>query len=190
MATKKSINLNVLFYQPKQKQEKKYNICYYGTYRKNRKKYFKKYFVSKDFILSTSPKSIKKFIKDGCLFTPCKRFVWGKQKDTLGLFKYTLYIEDEWIHTNFHNLADRFYEALSNETVVLFDKSCKHTLLNSELKNTNYESFLIDSLDDIKNRDYKEDLEKQKQWLQIVSEEKEKVLKKISDILTKKEGML
>ena len=121
---KYSVNLNALFYQPKQHQTKKYNICYFGTYRLNRAKYFKKYFTSKQFILSTSPKSIKKFIKDGCIFTACKRFEWGTKKDTLGLFKYTLYIEDEWIHQNFHNLADRFYESLSNGTVILFDESC------------------------------------------------------------------
>lgn len=183
---KYSVNLNALFYQSKEKQEKKYNVCYYGTYRKDRKKSFQKYFVSKDFILSTSPKSVKKFVKDNCIFTPCKRFVWGKTKDTLGLFKYTLYIEDEWIHSNFHNLADRFYEALSNETIILFDKSCKHTLEHSELKNVDYSMFLINSYDEILNRDYQKDLKIQKEWIKTVEQEKQKAFKRLEEIITKK----
>lgn len=183
--TKNFVNFNALFYQPKEKQQKKYNICYYGTYRKDRVKYFKKYFVSKDFILSTSPKSIKKFAKDDCIFTPCKRFVWGNKKDTLGLFKYSLYIEDEWIHNNFHNLADRFYEALSNETVILFDKSCKHTLECSELKNVDYSSFLINSYDEILNRNYEKDLKIQKEWIKIVEKEKQKAFEQLENIIIK-----
>lgn len=181
---KYSVNLNALFYQPKEKQEKKYSICYYGTYRKDRKKSFQKYFTTKDFILSTSPKSVKKFIKENCIFTPCKRFVWGKTKDTLGLFKYTLYIEDEWIHNNFHNLADRFYEALSNDVVILFDNACKHTLEHSELKNVNYQNFLIDSLENLSSRNYENDLKEQKEWIKIVENEKQKVLLQLEKIIT------
>lgn len=180
-----SVNLNALFYQSKEKQEKKYDVCYYGTYRKNRKKYFQKYFVSENFILSTSPKSIKKFLKDKCIFTPCKRFIWGQSKDTLGLFKYTLYIEDEWIHNNFHNLADRFYEALSNGTVILFDISCQHTLEHSELKYVDYSKFLISSYEELFNRNYEEDLEIQKSWIKIVEKEKEKTFKQLEDIIIK-----
>ena len=177
------VNLNTLFYQPKQIQNKKYDICYYGTYRQNRKKYFQKYFVSKKFILSTSPKSVKKFIKDGCIFTPCKRFVWGKTKDTLGLFKYSLYIEDEWIHTNFHNLADRFYEALSNNTVILFDKSCLHTLQCSELKNFCFDNFIIDSYNDILCRNYDSDLKEQQKWIELIESEKSKTFNQLESII-------
>lgn len=177
------VNLNTLFYQPKQIQNKKYDICYYGTYRQNRKKYFQKYFVSKKFILSTSPKSVKKFIKDDCIFTPCKRFVWGKTKDTLGLFKYSLYIEDEWIHTNFHNLADRFYEALSNNTVILFDKSCLHTLQCSELKNFHFENFIIDSYQDVLKRNYDTDIKEQQKWIELIESEKNKTFNQLESII-------
>lgn len=177
------VNLNVLFYQPKLIQDKKYLICYYGTYRQNRRKYFQKYFKSSKFILSTSPKSVKKFVKDGCVFTPCKRFVWGRNKDTLGLFKYTLYIEDEWIHSNFHNLADRFYEALSNKTVVLFDKSCLHTLQCSELRNLDFNDFIINSYEDIFNRNYNVDLKKQQKWVELIETEKAKTYKQLEKII-------
>lgn len=180
---KYSVNFNCLFYQPKQKQNKKYEICYFGTYRKDRQKYFKKYFTDKKFILSCSPKSIKKFIKDGCIFTSCKRFVWGKTKDTLGLFKYTLYIEDEYIHNNFNNLSDRFYEALSNDVVILFDRSCINTLSKSEIKDTNYSDFIIDSLEDVKKRDYEQDLKKQREWIKIVEAKKENTFKEIENII-------
>lgn len=177
------VNLNCLFYEPKEEQNKKYKVCYYGTYRKNRRKYFKKYFTSKDFVLSTSPKSVKKFSKDECVFKPCKRFIWGKQKDTLGLFEYSLYIEDEWIHNNFHNLADRFYEAMSNKTVTLFDVTCKHTLSKSELKNFAYSEFIINSYDEIIQRNYEQDWNKQSQWLNMLARNKQKTLEQIESIL-------
>ena len=178
------VNLNALFFQPKEIQKKKYKVCYYGTYRKDRKKYFKKYFVSKGIHLSTNIRSFKKFAKDGCQASLCKKFIWGNKKDTLGLFKYSLYIEDEWIHNNFHNLADRFYEAMSNQTVTLFDKSCIHTLENSELKDKNYKDFIIDSYEEIEQRDYDKDWEKQKLWLDELQKQKENVLEEIYRIIT------
>lgn len=177
------LNLNSLFYQPKELQTKKYNICYYGTYRKDRKAYFQKYFINKDFILSTSPKSVKKFIKDNCIFKACKRFTWGKHKDTLGLFKYSLYIEDKWIHSNFHNLADRFYEAMSNATVTLWDKSCVNTLAKSELAKLDYKSFIVDSYNDIINRNYEEDWKIQQKWSVLLEQQKQKTLEQFRDII-------
>lgn len=181
------VNMNALFYEAdKEIPDKKYNMCYYGTYRKNRAVYFKKYFKSKDFIVSTSKKNVKKFKSLGCIFTPVDKFKWGGKKDTLGYFKYTLYIEDIYTHTCFNNLADRFYEALSNKTVILFDKSCINTLKQSEIANENWQDFIIDDFENIKKRDYEKDLASQQKWMDIVKTERQKALEKIEAILTEK----
>ena len=80
-------------------------------------------------------------------------------------------------------MADRFYEALSNETIILFDKSCIHTLQNSELKNVNYKDFLIDSYEEITKRNYNTDLQKQKKWIEIIEAEKQKTFKQLEEII-------
>jgi hypothetical protein len=181
------VNMNALFYEAdKQTPAKKYDVCYYGTYRKNRAMYFRKYFKSKEIILSTSKKNIKKFKSIGCDFTPVDKFKWGSKYDTLGYFKYTIYIEDEYTHKCFNNLADRFYEALSNKTVILFDKSCINTLRKSEIADENWQNFIIDDFEDIKNRDYEKDLASQQKWAEIVKAERQKALEKIEEIITKK----
>lgn len=177
------VNLNCLFFKQKQPQKKRFNICYYGTFRENRAKYFKKYFNNDNFILSTSPKNFKKFKSIGCKFKPCQKFVWNKNKDTLGLFKYSLYIEDEFTHTTYNHLADRFYEALSNDTIILFDKSCLNTLQKSEIKNLNYQKFVIDNLDNLNNRNYEEDLKEQNSWKKVIEQEQIKNFEKIEKIL-------
>lgn len=169
------LNLNLLFFRPKAVKAKKYRVCYFGTFRKDRAEYFKKYLNSKDFILSTSAKNFKKFQSIGCTFRPVGKFVWGKT-DTLGLFQYSLYIEDEFTHSHFNNLADRFYEALSNEVVTLFDRSVINTLRKSELSGLGFEDFLIDDPSAFKTRNYAEDWERQKQWIPIIESQKNLML--------------
>lgn len=179
------VNMNALFYQPGKIPKKKYDVCYYGTFRKNRSKYFKQYFTDDSFYLSTSNRNFKKFKSIGCKFTPVSKFVWSRTGyDTLGYFKYSLYIEDEYTHNVFNNLADRFYEALSNETVILFDESCINTLIKSEIGALDYNDFLISSFDDIKKRNYADDLAKQKKWIPTIAEEKANALKYIEKIIT------
>ena len=172
------LNINLLFYDEKPKQDKKYSFVYYGTFRKDRAKYFKKYF-DENIIVSTSKKNIKKFrtLDVSCKFA--NKFTWGKE-DTLGLFRYSLYIEDIHIHTNFNNLANRFYESLSNDAVVLFDKNCINTLKKSEL--TDYQDFLIESTD-LKNRNYEEDLKKQTKWKKLVAAARVVMLENFVEII-------
>lgn len=179
------VNMNALFYQEGKKiPRKKYGICYYGTYRRNRAVYFRRYFTDKRFMLSSSSKNFKKFKGIGCNFTPVNKFTWSKTGyDTLGYFKYSLYIEDTVTHSLFNNLADRFYEAISNETVILFDKSCVNTLKKSEIKDFDYSRFLIESFDDVKERDYQADLEEQKKWIPAILTEKQMALNKILEIV-------
>lgn len=79
-------------------------------------------------------------------------------------------------HTVFNNLSDRFYEALSNKTVTLFDQSCINTLKNSELKDCNYQNFIINSLDNLNKRDYKKEWEEQSKWIQVVENEQKRTI--------------
>lgn len=178
------LNLNLLFYSSKQEQEKKFPICYFGTYRKDRANYFKKYINSPDFILSTSSKNFKKFKFVGCNFRPAKKFVWGRERDTLGQFAYSLYIEDEFTHTHYNHLADRFYEALSNQTVTLFDVSCINTLKRSEIANLDFEAFLINGIVDVKNRNYQKDWAKQREWIPHIEKLRCEMLKNFLDAIS------
>ncbi len=179
------VNMNALFYRDDRDiPSKKYDICYYGTYRKNRAVYFKKYFCDKSIFLSTSSKNHKKFRGIGCEFTPVDKFKWSGKYDTLGYFKYSLYIEDVHTHKLFNNLADRFYEALSNKTVIVFDRSCENTLDKSEIAGFGWQDFIVDSLDDIKNRDYDKDIKAQQKWIPVVKAEKENALKTLETIIT------
>ena len=178
------VNMNALFYQPAKKiPPKKYDVCYYGTYRRDRSKYFKKYFTDERFYLSTSNRNFKKFKSIGCKFTPISKLTWSRTGyDTLGYFKYSLYIEDEHTHNVFNNLADRFYEALSNNTIILFDESCINTLKKSEIEN--YDDFIITSFKDITKRNYEADLAKQKLWIPTITAEKQKALQYIEKVIT------
>lgn len=176
------LNINLLLLQENEVQKKKYDICYYGTFRRDRKEYFKKYINSPDFILSTSPKNFKKFKAIGCNFKSIGKMKWGEKKSTLGLFKYSLYIEDKYTHDNFNNLANRFYEALSNGTVILFDKSCINTLEKSEISEFDYKRFIIDRID-ISTRNWEEDLKEQQKWKKYLFDCKERMLEEFETII-------
>lgn len=181
-----SLNLNLLLFVPQPiNTEKKYEICYYGTFRQGRAKYFKKYFTNGDFVLSSSKQNFKKFKSLGCQFRAVDKFAW-KPRPTLRLFKYSLYIEDEYTHSHFNNLSNRFYEALSCGVVVLFDKSCENTLKRSEIANLGYEDFIIDGNLDLSERNYDEDLRKQQKWVEVCTRQRAKMLDDFERILTGK----
>lgn len=184
------INLNLLLFDDlKRNIKKKYNIIYYGTFRPDREKYFKKYFKNEKIMLSTSNKNFKKFIDLGCRPRFINKLSWKERKETLNNFKYSLYIEDNHIHNNFNNLANRFYEALKTETVILFDYNCKNTLKKSEIKDCDFEKFLVkdfEELEKIISEDrYEEFLREQNKWKEIVRNEKEKMIEKFLETIKK-----
>lgn len=178
-----SINLNTLIYMGRNPEvKKKYNAVYYGTYRTGREKYFIKY-LQDEVMLSTSEKNKKKFKVLGCNPTYISKFNFLKKQETLNLFEKSLYIEDEKTHTLYNYLANRFYEAINCNALPLFDRSCENTI-----KKSGYyipDEFIIDSIEDLKNR--KIDPTLREQFLivndQIALKERAETLSRIKDFL-------
>ena len=144
------VNLNTLLFRNRnEKTPKKYDICYYGTHRPDRAKYFKKYLKSW-FILSTSPKNHKLFKDMGCICKFTDKFHWQAKKETLNQFKASLYIEDEYTHECFNHLANRFYEAITCNCALFFDRSCLSTIQKSNCDVDPF--FIVDSYEEIKEK--------------------------------------
>lgn len=145
------INLNVTAFKKNAKvvatKDKKYDMMYYGTYRPDRIKYFEEYF-QKGMIVSTSRKNAAKFRNIAPLARYIGKIDWHNGLSLLRQFKCSLYIEDQYTHTNFNHLADRFYEALSYDSLCLFDHNC---LKNIELSGYDiHDECIVKSYNDCK----------------------------------------
>jgi hypothetical protein len=141
------VNLNTLIAKPRNPWYlKKHDLIYYGTYRKWRDDYFKKYLVD-DMILSTSSKNVKKYLISGCDCLLTDRLNWKHGQETLNLFKASLYIEDNVNHKLYNHLANRWYESLSCNCMMFFDKSCENTIKRSGYQINDY--FMVDSYEEI-----------------------------------------
>lgn len=180
-------NLNAL--QARQRNpivDKKYDLCYYGTFRKHREPYFKKYLI-KDMILSTSRKNVKRFLLCGC--EDCwvtDKFSWEEKKETLNMFWATLGIEDTKTHKWFNYLPNRWFESLFTNTAIFFDKTCQGSIDKDVYKVDKW--FMVDNYDEIL---YKiEELKRSKDIndhfdvnTRIALSEKEKCLQQIEKFL-------
>lgn len=182
------LNLNALMARPPLKQiEKRLDCIYWGACRPDRAEYFKEY-LKKGIYLSTTSRAKANFIKLGCKtpeFLP--PIDWNKS--LTNYFKYSLYIEDEWIHTNFHNLANRWYEAGIYNMVTFFDKDCRNTIYQSEIADVFDEYYIVNGYSDLIKKtiecrnEFQLHLEKQKEWHKIDLITKEKVLAEIKRIV-------
>jgi len=124
------LNLNALIYDDSAREiQKKYDLTYYGTYRPGRRLYLQKYFSESQFYISSSKRNIRKIHQLCGVNTQfCDKFNWEQGKETLNLFKYSLYIEDEFTHSHYNHLANRFYESLMCNVVQFFEESCRSTI--------------------------------------------------------------
>lgn len=186
------INLNCLLFDTINRPiTKKYNCLYYGTWRPGRRLYLQEYFQQNDFYLSSSKKNLRKFkFLGGCKAIWCDRLDWSSGQESLNLFKYSLYVEDEYTHTHYNHLANRFYESLMCNVVQYFDINCMNTLTFSQYPFDpwffvrNYKELKI-KIKSIETEEYLDLLKRQSDlWTSIVIKEKVKVESHLKKILS------
>lgn len=126
------VNLNTLIISENPVQAKKdYRCCYYGTFRKYRVKYFRKW-LHGDVVLSSSRKNISNFAALGLTCKVSEPFSWEYGLQTLSRFMFSLYIEDTKTHQHFNHFANRFYEAINTTVLPFFDSSCMGTIVKEK----------------------------------------------------------
>lgn len=181
------LNLNALMAKAPLKQiDKKFNCVYWGACREDRVPYFQKY-LKEGMYVSTTAKAQPKFIKAGCKPKFIPPVDWSKS--LTNFFRYSLYIEDNWIHSNFHNLANRWYEAGIYNNVTFFDRDCLNTIYQSEIANVFDEYYTVGSYNELQkkmlecNEDFQLHLDKQREWHKIDLITRDKVLQEIKRIV-------
>jgi hypothetical protein len=117
------VNINLLLakhplHPQKAINNHKYGIVYYGRWRPDRAQYFKEY-LQKGIYISTSVKNMKKFKGYGVGAIYCKPMTWDNNRETLRLFRGSLYLEDVFTHTHYNCPANRFYESLFCGSIVI-----------------------------------------------------------------------
>jgi hypothetical protein len=155
------------------------NKCvYYGSFRKDREKYFRKYLDCPEVITSTHSKNHEKFCTLGINPAFVNRVNW---ENGLGGFRFSLYIEDEKTHDNYNYLANRFYESLMWGAIPLFDSSCENTIRKSGYPDL--ENYVIDSTDDIYKAMLEDSLFIPDEWGDIAETERAEALTRIGEIV-------
>lgn len=183
-------NLNCLIFNYIQENqlEEKDGFIYYGTYRKHRSEDFAKY-MHKGLLLSTSAKHQKKFDALGCTSEYIPKLMWIKGFEDLRKYKYSLYIEDKHTHDHFAFMANRFYEAIAADVVMLFAPNTLSTISLSGypipkeaiLPEGLYKNELNEYINGLNFNDL---LIKQKKLIPTILTEKESVLQGIKTFLT------
>lgn len=185
------INTNLLIArEPNQLTKKKYDCIYYSRHRADRMKYCKEY-LQGNIYLSTHPKNHKHFFHAGCKPKLIKHIDWAPTKETLNLFRYSLYIEDVYTHSVFNNLANRWYEAGFCNNVVFFDVNCWNTIRKSEIAyfEEQIKDYIVSNhselMEKIKycNQDWERHLAIQKSWRIAEMEHRKNMIEKLKGII-------
>jgi hypothetical protein len=166
----------------------KNGIIYYGTYRKWRQASFQKY-LTKGVSLSASNKNWKKFKAINCDCEYLPKLEWTKNNEDLRKYKYSIYIEDEHTHNNYAFLANRFYEALMTDTVILFDSTCSNTIAMcgypfSENIIITPEKLQMGLTNYVDTLNFEAELKHQRSFLDKAYEEKRATIEQIKKFLT------
>jgi|TARA_R110002051_G_scaffold319330_1_gene403216 hypothetical protein len=169
---------------------KKYECVYYSRWRPNRAKYLKEY-LKEDIYFSSDAKNFKQHKHIGCNPKWIKKLSWENKKETLSLFKYSLYLEDEKTHNVFNNLANRYYEAGFCNNVVFFDVNCRNTIDKSELSyyKEQVEDYIVESYEDLQskikecNKDFDKHLAIQKGWRMNEATARADMLEELKNII-------
>lgn len=186
------LNFNLLIAKkPNKTINKKYDCIYYSRWRPNRAKYLKEY-LQNDIYFSSDLKNFKQHKHIGCNPKYIKKLNWTHKQETLNLFKYSLYIEDEYTHTNFNNLANRWYEAGFCNNVMFFDKNCINTIRKSEINiyENEIKDYIVSDYNDLQkkikecNKDFGKHLSIQKNWRKNELELRENMLLELKNIIT------
>lgn len=182
----KIVNLNALSYEPVQRYNDEFittdrqGTVYYGSFRKGREKYFKKYLGARKnpIKISTHAKNEDKFRAIGVEGPFIPRIQWAPKGRGLSDFAVSLYMEDEVTHNSYNFLANRFYEALNHGTFPLFTIECMNTVDKS---NYSVKYFLADP--DKLDLNYW-DMTIPQEWFEIAAGEKTEALNQIKEIIT------
>jgi len=183
------LNLNSLVYNPDtqpvvddtQKSlfdsgDKSDGAVYYGSFRKGRIDYFKKY-LNSGITLSTHHSNHNKFRELGVEPNFVPRIDWFGAG--LSPYKASLYIEDEVTHKNYNYLANRFYEAINYNCTPLFDVSCARTVALSGYPVA--EDYFVDSGGEVLD---KSQLNFPSGWKVTAKLEKEHTIEKLVEVFS------
>lgn len=171
-----TLNLNLLLArEPNNDQSgrlnKKYDCIYYSRWRPGRKPYLKEY-LHRPIYFSSDAKNYKHHSAIGCDPVWVKKLSWQPGHETLNLFRYSLYLEDEYTHGVYNHLANRYYEAGFCNNVVLFDGNCINTIKKSELGHywDSVQNYIVNNRAELQtkikqcNEDFNYHLAQQKMW--------------------------
>lgn len=197
-----TVNLNTMIFDEQVYKEtfdfkQRDEILYYGTYRKNRIKDMKEY-NNVSYRLSSNKRNHLKYQNAGIQAKFIEKLVWDGSKcdlfEPVGMrlkdFMLSIYFEDEHTHDNYAFMANRFYECLMNNTLLVYDYRCQKTIDQSGynihpkqvIKNPDELQVLYLELK-ANNSLYQEMLEVQQSNVDIVLKEKQTVLETIKQSL-------
>jgi hypothetical protein len=194
-----TLNLNTLIFDEneyKNSNVHKSGTVYYGTFRKHRIKDMLDYNGLK-YDLSASKKNHAKFVNAGIDATFIDKLDWEFQTGPqffsykrLKDYKYSLYFEDAHTHENYAFMANRFYECVMFNVLMLFDTRCMGTVTKSGyvvdkkqvIVSADDATSLISELE-ADPKEYERLMEVQRSNVEIILSERNRVLEDIKKLL-------